>query len=44
MNLGDLWVKVLDGIETKDFNKAKITSIIDLSKGGSVNLDITAEK
>lgn len=44
MNLGDLWVKVADGIETKDFNKAKVTSIIDLSKGGSVNLDITAEK
>lgn len=44
MNLGDLWVKVADGIETKDFNKAKITSIVDLSKGGSVNLNITAEK
>lgn len=44
MNLGSLWVKMPDGIETKDFNKAKVTSIIDLSKGGSVNLDITIEK
>lgn len=44
MNLGSLWVKVSDGIETKDFNKAKVTSIIDLSKGGSVSLDITTEK
>ena len=44
MNLGDLWVKTADGIETKDFDKAKITSIIDLSKGGSVNLTLTPEK
>lgn len=44
MDLGELWVKVADGIETKDFNKAKVTSTIDLSKVGSVNLDITTEK
>lgn len=41
MNLGSLWVKTPDGIETKDFSKANVTSIIDLSKGGSVSLDIT---
>ena len=42
MNLGEAWIKTSDGIQTKDFQKAKITSIIDLTKGGSVNLNITS--
>jgi len=43
MKLGELWVRVADGIETKNFDKAKVTSIIDLSKTGTVNLNITTE-
>lgn len=42
MNLSDIWVKTSDGIQTKDFQKAKITSTIDLSKSMSVNLDISS--
>lgn len=42
MNLGEAWVKTADGIQTKDFQKAKLTSIIDLTKGGSVSLNISS--
>lgn len=42
MNLGEAWTKTSDGIQTKDFQKAKVTSTIDLTKGGSVSLNITS--